>query len=792
MHHARTNGAARSATSTAAMAGLTIALAAGMASAQSQMVTSGTQNLGYIGHQVQDYWIPDIPGATVLLTVRGGDGGDAVFGRNNTQGGEGATVTLLVTIGNGVNQLRPGGRLRFVVGEHGGLKRGNADGGGGGGGGGTGVIYEADATGDDWTVLAVAGGGGGGFRGSGISRVGKNAPLGFNGDPGDNGGGKNGGGGLNGLGGGSGTNTQDSAISGGGGGILGDGVVAGAGVIEPNNGTFPGLKGLPAGGRGGLDQGSGTYGGWGMGGGGSGHDAGAFRSGGGGGGGYSGGGGGAQGRPGGGGGSYGNPAYGAVGAASGNAGEHGSAAYQFTFIPPPPTPPANPTNLYGVSIDPSVNINADGSFVDAVIGVYNTSGDLLATNEDQFGFTSSQIDASLQPGVYYASVTSWPNSALHGFEVETFQATGGPYNINIGGAQQSGFLPTGGVAWYRFEVSQAPSNAIDAGVANASGVFNDTTLQIDRTASNMVLGLYDADGQLLAVNDDDDDFDIESRIVQNLEPGSYYLSVTEFGDTPKPFFTFENSDTVRTSPIEPVKVGSQTVSVPVPANTVGWVRFDVTGARSSDITDLGVLHAPGLTIINSIGTSFINPTLTLLTPEGQVLGNAGINSPLAQPQIVTSLASGSYYAAVAIYPEHVSDNFAFVPGGGASGFGTLFGSISGIGASASFSDPIIAGQARYYRFELETPPPPPACVGDMTTTGATLVGQPGFGVPDGTIDLDDLGYYLNAWIARDTTIADFTTTGATLEGQPGFGTPDGTVDLDDLGFFLNAWLAGCP
>ena len=33
--------------------------------------------------------------------------------------------------------------------------------------------------------------------------------------------------------------------------------------------------------------------------------------------------------------------------------------------------------------------------------------------------------------------------------------------------------------------------------------------------------------------------------------------------------------------------------------------------------------------------------------------------------------------------------------------------------------------------------------------------------------------------------------GATLEGQPGYGVADGNTDLDDLGFYLNAWLAGC-
>ncbi|MEM9065970.1 MAG: choice-of-anchor R domain-containing protein [Planctomycetota bacterium] len=84
----------------------------------------------------------------------------------------------------------------------------------------------------------------------------------------------------------------------------------------------------------------------------------------------------------------------------------------------------------------------------------------------------------------------------------------------------------------------------------------------------------------------------------------------------------------------------------------------------------------------------------------------------------------------------------------------------------------------------------PACVPDVTTTGATLAGQPGFGVPDGAVDLDDLGFFLSLWLGFEPD-ADVTTTGATLAGQPGFGQPDGVIDLDDLGFFISSWLEGC-
>ncbi|MEM9065994.1 MAG: choice-of-anchor tandem repeat NxxGxxAF-containing protein [Planctomycetota bacterium] len=107
----------------------------------------------------------------------------------------------------------------------------------------------------------------------------------------------------------------------------------------------------------------------------------------------------------------------------------------------------------------------------------------------------------------------------------------------------------------------------------------------------------------------------------------------------------------------------------------------------------------------------------------------------------------------------------------------LFGAVFVDGTSGLFVIDAIAG--------------PVACSpADLTTTGATLMGQPGFGVPDGEADLDDLGYFVGRFLANDPA-ADLTTTGATLMGQPGFGVPDGVIDLDDLGYFLGVWLEGC-
>ena len=84
----------------------------------------------------------------------------------------------------------------------------------------------------------------------------------------------------------------------------------------------------------------------------------------------------------------------------------------------------------------------------------------------------------------------------------------------------------------------------------------------------------------------------------------------------------------------------------------------------------------------------------------------------------------------------------------------------------------------------------PACVADLTTTGAG-VGDPGYGVPDGAVTATDLNYYVNAWVASDAAIADLTTTGAGV-GDPGYGVPDGAVTATDLNYFVNFWVAGCP
>jgi len=92
------------------------------------------------------------------------------------------------------------------------------------------------------------------------------------------------------------------------------------------------------------------------------------------------------------------------------------------------------------------------------------------------------------------------------------------------------------------------------------------------------------------------------------------------------------------------------------------------------------------------------------------------------------------------------------------------------------------------RFECVDPPV--ECAPDITTQGAG-VGDPGYGVPDGTVTAADINYYINAWGTGELSVADVTTQGAGV-GDPGFGVPDGLVTASDVNYYVNLWVAGCP
>ena len=82
-------------------------------------------------------------------------------------------------------------------------------------------------------------------------------------------------------------------------------------------------------------------------------------------------------------------------------------------------------------------------------------------------------------------------------------------------------------------------------------------------------------------------------------------------------------------------------------------------------------------------------------------------------------------------------------------------------------------------------PPPTLTITEADPSGEWLAADGYWTHPSGEVFI--VHAVLEPVSGRRPHAADITTTGATLPGQPGVGVPDGVVDLDDLGRFLNLW-----
>ncbi len=78
------------------------------------------------------------------------------------------------------------------------------------------------------------------------------------------------------------------------------------------------------------------------------------------------------------------------------------------------------------------------------------------------------------------------------------------------------------------------------------------------------------------------------------------------------------------------------------------------------------------------------------------------------------------------------------------------------------------------------------CPADMTTSADP--NDPGYGVPDGVVDVNDYAYFQTLWDLADPRTD---LTGSADPMDPAYAIPNGLVDLDDLFFFLDRFNEGC-
>lgn len=78
------------------------------------------------------------------------------------------------------------------------------------------------------------------------------------------------------------------------------------------------------------------------------------------------------------------------------------------------------------------------------------------------------------------------------------------------------------------------------------------------------------------------------------------------------------------------------------------------------------------------------------------------------------------------------------------------------------------------------------CPADLTGSGDP--NDPGYGIPDGSVDGDDFFFYLDLFASGDPG-ADLTGSGD--PNDPFYGIPDGSIDADDFFFYLDLFVQGC-
>jgi hypothetical protein len=138
----------------------------------------------------------------------------------------------------------------------------------------------------------------------------------------------------------------------------------------------------------------------------------------------------------------------------------GSLTIEFEASQPPQPPVAMDLGVIA-TINDVVIVNTRGSDFDTELGVYNSAGALLATNDDidLFGgdFDSEIVLGTLPVGTYYTALGGFNTIYGGGFGV-TGGSSAGNYEFNYNGGAMPGVLAANAVKWFSFQVVPEPTS----------------------------------------------------------------------------------------------------------------------------------------------------------------------------------------------------------------------------------------------------------------------------------------------------------------------------------------------
>ena len=253
--------------------------------------------------------------------------------------------------------------------------------------------------------------------------------------------------------------------------------------------------------------------------------------------------------------------------------------------------------------------------LDTIGALHDANGDVLVVDDDSGGAFNFSIQRTLEAGTYYVRVTSF-ESNTGGYVLHL--RTGAPDDdhgdtpasatqVALPSETAGEIDPGGDWDFFRFEVAAAGGEV----TAETTGDDLDT-----------VGFLFDADGNLLASNDDaDPGSNLNFRIQQTLDAGTYYVLVVSFGGAVGSYVL-----SMRRGEAEEDAHGDSLATatrVALPSRTAGaigagddrdWFRFEVPVA--------GVVTASTLGGLDTIGGLY-DANGTLLASNNDAVDNFG-------------------------------------------------------------------------------------------------------------------------------------------------------------------------
>lgn len=308
--------------------------------------------------------------------------------------------------------------------------------------------------------------------------------------------------------------------------------------------------------------------------------------------------------------------------------------------------------LFSVSQDGNYRIEAEGrGGGDTVLEVRNTSGEIVASDDDSGGDTSSRAEIYLSVGTYCVSMRSFDSSPITGF-------------VRAGRLDQEPLTP--GVASPTNEggecdLSVAQALTFGQPVSNAWAEQNFYSFQLDApaavtiTAENQdadpILKLFDALGNLLGNNDDFDGLNSRIDMTDMLPAGQYCVALDVYGDGSLPItMTARVYDAMEVQmnlfargdaspPLDgsyPVKLlGELQTRLRQDVNVSGdaaWYTFDINDG--------------GLVLIEAIAQGQGDPILFIYDDLGRQVGQNDDNNGSLDSLLTVRVQPGTYLVAV--------------------------------------------------------------------------------------------------------------------------------------------------